>query len=179
MLFLTLTCRSVCPASAQPGRFSQVFVLQPIAAGGMYIRVDIQRFGAGALAHNLSRDPAGTSGSFLQLYYQALAANKASLGGAFRDSSEMTFEGEHFRGQKEILAKLGGTDGAKPVPDGARDVTTVDAVPLGGGALLAFVTGSITLQGELNKLAFAQAFVLASDASGSFCADDLFQFHYG
>jgi hypothetical protein len=41
------------PPTLQPGRFSQVLVLQQSPSGGFYLRADIQRFGVGALAHNL------------------------------------------------------------------------------------------------------------------------------
>jgi hypothetical protein len=41
------------PLPLQPGRFSQVLVLQQSPSGGFYLRADIQRFGVGALAHNL------------------------------------------------------------------------------------------------------------------------------
>jgi hypothetical protein len=43
----------LCTLLLQPGRFSQVLVLQQSPSGGFYLRADIQRFGVGALAHNL------------------------------------------------------------------------------------------------------------------------------
>jgi hypothetical protein len=126
------------------------------------------------------------SSAFLQFYYQTVSTNKPALQQVFREGSEMTVECEHFRGLREIAAKLAGAEGAKPVPDGSRSIATLDAVPLGAGGgagapscMVALVTGSIALAGEANPLAFAQAFVLVNDASGSYCSDDLFQFHYG
>jgi hypothetical protein len=123
------------------------------------------------------------SSAFLQFYYQTVSTNKPALQQVFREGSEMTVECEHFRGLREIAAKLAGAEGAKPVPDGSRSIATLDAVPLSAGApscMVALVTGSIALAGEANPLAFAQAFVLVNDTSlGSYCSDDLFQFHYG
>ena len=69
------------------------------------------------------------SSQFLKPYYDAIAtaAGKASLTGAFRESSELTFESEHFRGVAEISTKLRGQADAegrvfvKPVPEGGRN----------------------------------------------------------
>lgn len=125
------------------------------------------------------------AGQFLQFYYQTLATNKAALPQCFRDQSEMSFEGEHYRGLKEITAKATGIDGVRALADGVRQVATLDAIALGSGtaatsAVIALVTGTITLSGETNSLSFAQLFVLLNDPSlGSFCADDCFQLNYG
>lgn len=124
------------------------------------------------------------SSQFLKPYYDAIAtaAGKASLTGAFRESSELTFESEHFRGVAEISTKLRGQADAegrvfvKPVPEGGRNISTLDALQLGGPAVVALVTGSLTLANESNPLPFAQVFVLINDAQGSYCSDDLFQF---
>jgi hypothetical protein len=52
-LFTLILSLSLYFLSLQPGRFSQVLVLQQSPSGGFYLRADIQRFGVGALAHNL------------------------------------------------------------------------------------------------------------------------------
>ena len=132
---------------------------------------------------------------FLQSYFGAMAQNKQSLAPAFRENSELTIESQHFRGLREIQVKLAavppreGEDAAaagfvKPVPDGRRDMHSLDALPLvapaaagaAPAALLALVTGAFTGAGEANALPFAQAFVLVNDASGSYCGDDIFLF---
>jgi len=132
-----------------------------------------------------AKDPSGIAGQFLQFYYQTLATNKAALPQCFRDQSEMAFECEHYRGLKEITAKVTGQDGIRPLADGDRRVATLDAIALGSGtaapsAVIALVTGTITLSGETNGLSFAQLFVLLNEPTlGSFCADDCFQLNYG
>ena len=256
-------------SASPPGRFSQVFVLQPVAGGGMYVKLDVIRFGAGAAPQNVGRDPAGMAScaaqrsvvvakrsvvdtaalrsalcalrsalcalrsalcilrfalcaprfalcdlrsltppalahphsrpqamGFLQSYFGAMAQNKQALAQAYRENSELTLETQHFRGLREIQAKLAavppreGEDASavgfvKPVPDGARNMVSLDALPLvapaapgaAPAAVLALVTGLFTGAGETNALPFAQAFVLVNDAaSGSYCGDDVFIF---
>jgi hypothetical protein len=130
---------------------------------------------------------------FLQNYFTAMAQSKAALVPAYREASELTLETQHFRGLREIQAKLAAAPGAdpaaadfvKPVPDGARAMVSLDALPLvapvapgaAPATLLALVTGLFTGAGEVNPLPFAQAFVLVNDAaSGSYCGDDVFLF---
>ena len=92
-------------------------------------------------AHALSACPLLQALGFLQSYFGAMAQNKQALAPAFRENSELTIESQHFRGLREIQVKLAavppreGEDAAaagfvKPVPDGRRDMHSLDALPL-------------------------------------------------
>lgn len=177
-LFIVVTGESTKP----PGRFSQVFVLNSLPSGGMYVKVDICRFGPGAAPQQVGADSTGMGAGFAQQYYTLYTSNRVGLAGVYNATkSQLTFEGQGpLVGQAAIAAKL------PTLPAGRHEMATLDAVTASdapvngvGPAVVVLVTGKITLDGEANPLGFCQAFLLAVEGGAPFCANEIMNFNYG
>lgn len=118
---------------------------------------------------------------FLTQYYTLYASNRAALANVYHAAkSQLSFEGQGFVGAAAIVGKM------PTLPNGRHEMATLDAVTcldagVAGGvgpAVVALVTGKITLEGEANPLPFGQAFLLAVEGAAPFCANDIFAFNY-
>lgn len=113
------------PSSMPRANFSTVLALCPGSnAAGMYIKVELLRFGAGALAIN-DLDATGTGSGFAKAYYDAYRTDRMSLGPYYREGSTVTFEGRTagtLGGIAELLSTM---------PAGSHELETLDVVPLG------------------------------------------------
>jgi Nuclear transport factor 2 (NTF2) domain len=121
--------------------------LFPIAGGGMYVRNDITRFGAGSLPFNSSLDKSGIGGQFAQQYYQIYASNRAALAGIYRENSQLTFEGRLKTGVAGIMEEI------LKLPAGKHAIDSLDVHPVDSVTTLILVSGKIIIEGEENPLA--------------------------
>lgn len=86
----------------------------------------------------------------------------------------LTFEGQQVQGSQNILQKL------KSIGKVHHTVKSMDVQPSkDASALVIFVTGSITIDGE-NPLHFCEFFQLVSTAPGQYYVhNDVFRLNYG
>lgn len=171
----------------QAGRFTQVFLLNSIPSGGMYVRAEVARFGssAGTAPQNAAGDKTGMGMAIGQQYYSLYSSNKAGLQGLYRPSSQLAFENKPLATGAAIAIQL-----AEVLPPGRHAMASIDALqiaeaPCGpGNAILAtvllLVTGTFTIEGESNGLPFAQTFFLAGEAQGggAYCSNEVLRFNY-
>jgi hypothetical protein len=141
----------------------------------MYIRNEVTRFGPGALAHSTASDASGLGASFAQQYFSVFSTNRASLGGVYRDTSQLTFEGRAAAGAAAVVAEV------SRLPEGTQELATLDVQPItpDGATVLVTITGRIVIAGESNALATAQAFVVVNAGGAPYVAHQFFRFNYG
>ena len=72
----------------------------------------------------------------------------------FQDCSMMTFESEQFLGQQQIFTKLTSFGNV------AYEIKTCDVQPSLSDGILAFVSGTLSIEGD-NPMMFSQVFFLA------------------
>merc|ERR1711998_427399 len=101
-------------------------------------------------------DAQGVAGQFLQHYYGIFdGADRSQLGALYAGDSKMQFEGARFKGQAEILGKLGnlGFQACRHDLQTARLDTLVTAA----GGIYLLVTGVLSVDGG-NPMPFAETF---------------------
>lgn len=115
--------------------------------------------------------------AFVRQYYTLFDTDRAKLANFYAYNSEFTFEGVRYRGQKEIVGKLGALNFKKI----AHNVKTVDCQEVDPGVLV-FCCGDVKLDDSENGVKFSQVFLLMpTDASKkSFSIHrDVFRLNYG
>jgi len=113
--------------------------------------------------------------AFVGHYYQAFDTNRASLQALYQAESMLSFENEQFAGMQNIMTKLT-TLAFQTVQ---HQVTTIDCQPSFANGIAVFVTGKLVVDGGANPLMFAQTFMLAPTAAGSwYIHNDLFRLNY-
>ncbi len=157
-------------------------MLSAIPSGGMYIKMDIFRFSAGAAAQQTAADSTGMGMGFAQQYFSLLGAgNRAGLASVYTPKSQLSFESQTVVGSEQIVPKLA------TMPNGKVDIGTLDAAiaveagaPVNGvaPAVLVMVTGTFKIENEANALNFMQIFFLAVEGAAPYCANDVFFFNY-
>lgn len=141
-----------------------------------------RRFGPGAAPQQVAGDTTGMASGFLQQYYTLYASNRAGLASVYHATkSQMSYEAVGAVGAATIANKLA------TLPSGRHEMHTLDAVtcldagaPVNGvgPAVVALVTGRITIEDQTNPLNFGQAFLLAVEGATPFCANDVFAFNF-
>lgn len=145
----------------------------------MYVRAEVCRYGAGSVQSNTAADTTGMGLGFVGQYYQLYSANRAGLMALYRPTSQLIFEtrgGTPLATGDAIGKRLG-----EEMPQGSHAMTSVDTIKVSDSppAVLALVTGTITLGGETNGLPFAQTFLLIAEPTGAYCSNDVLRFNTG
>ncbi|KAL6011619.1 Nuclear transport factor 2A [Asimina triloba] len=116
-------------------------------------RAQQQRPAAERKAAAAAMDPDTVAKAFVEHYYRAFDADRASLAGLYQDGSMLTFEGQKIQGSQNIVAKLT----SLPFQQCHHSISTVDCQPSGpAGGMLVFVSGNLQLAGEQHALKFSQ-----------------------
>jgi hypothetical protein len=94
-----------------------------------------------------------------------------------KDHSMLTFEGQHYQGQKNIQEKLQ----SLPFQKVQHQVVTLDVQPSNPtpGPLLVTVTGRLLVDNETNPMQFSQTFQLVPEGSSYYIFNDIFRLNYG
>ena len=122
-------------------------------------------------------DPAQITQQFTNHYCQVFGSGqRQNMRGLYQAESSLSFEGEMFQGPDAIIGKLT-TLAFNQVQ---VEPITRDWLPGPGGCLVIMVNGSMTLQGEANKLKFSQSFTLVAAGPGNFWVkNDIFRINVG
>ena len=78
---------------------------------------------------------------FCQHYFTTFDTNRSELAGLYTAESMLTYESEQFLGVEAILEKLQG------LPNIKHEVTTCDLQPTLNNGIIAFVTGTLSIDG--------------------------------
>lgn len=156
-------------------KFTQVFVLFPTPAGGMYIRGEIFRStgSAGAAAANVSLDPPNRGYTFVQQYYSVYQTARASMVAWYGPTAQLKFATHPTAVGPAAIAAMHAT-----MPAGAAAPDTLDVLPLGPANLIVLVNGRFRITGEENTLFFVHVFHLVLEGAGMTIANEIFQFNY-
>ncbi|KAK6336801.1 Nuclear transport factor 2 [Orbilia javanica] len=119
-------------------------------------------------------DYAAVAEQFIPYYYSTFDTNRQGLSGLYRPTSLLTFESSQTQGANEIIEKLVGL----PFQKVQHRVTTKDAQPISGGAIVVLVTGFLEVDDSPVPLNFAQTFILAPDAGSYYVSHDIFKLIY-
>lgn len=90
-----------------------------------------------------------------------------------RDGSYYTTEDKNAQGVNDVMGCL------SSVPQVQHNLITLDVQPLTDNSTVVLVTGQVKIEDNEYPLAFAEAFVLVSDDSGMWIANDIFKLNYG
>jgi hypothetical protein len=112
---------------------------------------------------------------FVEHYYNTFDSARGNLAVLYTDASMLSYEGEQFMGVHPIMGKLGS------MPSIRHKIVTFDAQPTFNNGILAFVSGDLIIDGNVEQpMKFAQTFHLCvGGQSGYYCHNDLFRLNYG
>jgi len=112
---------------------------------------------------------------FVEHYYNTFDSARGNLAVLYTDASMLSYEGEQFMGVHPIMGKLGS------MPSIRHKIVTFDAQPTFNNGILAFVSGDLIIDGNVEQpLKLAQTFHLCvGRQSGYYGHNDLFRLNYG
>ena len=100
--------------------------------------------------------------TFVKFFYETFDSNRANLSPLYTNESTLTFEGQQFKGNEEVMKKIVNL----PIKVVQHVITTCDCQPL-ANAIVIHVLGQQKSDDDM-PLPFSETFVLAPTPEGSF-----------
>ena len=111
---------------------------------------------------------------FVQHYYTVFDQDKSGLSSLYDQGSMLSWEDEQFLGAQPIMEKLSG------LPKLCHQVTCAQYQPTVNNGIICFIVGTIQIDGDENKIPFAQVFHLqVGGTQGYYVHNDMFRMNIG
>lgn len=115
--------------------------------------------------------------AFVNHYYSLFDTNRSALQPLYKPQSMLSFEGEKFQGDANIIGKLNSLAFSRV----QHLVKSLDCHPSGADTVIVVVCGDLCVDNNPNPLKFSQTFHLIPDkqTNGYWVHNDIFRLNYG
>ena len=113
---------------------------------------------------------------FIGHYFESLKSNRQNMAPLYTNDSMLSYEGEQFLGNEQIMGKVGGLPGL--VFDSAN--ATIDYQPSVNDGIFCFISGNLMIEGSDQALRFTQTFLLQKGGTnGYYIHNEVFRLNLG